>query len=336
MKGKKTLLTCTCVALMAFPLFYSCSSESPNDSKIIPIFNEQINSLVYVDNNDLIEMSKNNQDYILLLFSDCGCGGNQDSVLSTFTEYVKETKMIINVIPSSIYKKLPISLEDTYPLYPENALDELDQIPALMFYKDGKLIKKIKYTDEFKSKEKINKIIYQNVIQNGLYSLNNYLEYEYSKSYKFVRIDEANVNLLDEKIKGTASVYYTWKQCGDCFKFKHVLQDYLIEKPLPLYVFEVNHFRCQQNKQELWEKENSFPYKYQFNEYREGKLPSVVTYANSEKMSYIVPFNDVIIDNVITESFFDELVGKNITEQELYNYHIKYLYEYFDSLGDKK
>ena len=76
--------------------------------------------------------------------------------------------------------------------------------------------------------------------------------------------------------------------------------------------------RNNDNKEPLWDDEiNGFPYKYEFSSYRGGKVPAIVSYENGNKVDYIIYHNDVINNNVVQESFFEELIGNSYSEEEL-------------------
>ena len=46
----------------------------------------------------------------------------------------------------------------------------------------------------------------------------------------------------------------------------------------------------------------------------------------------IVYHNDIVVNNVIQESFFKELIGKTLSEEEQENYHKDKVLEYLNSM----
>ena len=310
--------------------FAACNQ---NIEYISSYYAEGLDSFIYADNNKVIDLANNKQDFILFLYSDCGCGGNTDSVIATFQTFIKETNLVIYAIGASEYKKIPLSLESTFPLYPTSAEKEINDIPLLYFYNDGKLSQTKTYTPDFKSVDKIKNIIFNVVLKNGYYLLNKYEKYTY-ETYDFYTFNYQNTELLDEKIQSEkVNDLYTWYKCGDCHSLKKYLKNTLNNNWNKLYLFEVDYFRNSDNKETLWDDEiNGFPYKYEFSSYRGGKVPAIVSYENGNKIDYIIYHNDVINNNVVQESFFEELIGNSYSEEELETIHQEKIKNYIENM----
>ena len=83
------------------------------------------------------------------------------------------------------------------------------------------------------------------------------------------------------------------------------------------------YFKCKyiSASKENWENWVNFTRKYGFNEYRYGRFPALIYYEAGEVKDYIIYRNDVIEENIITQSFYDELIGQSKTDEELLSYH---------------
>ncbi len=304
--------------------FFSCSQKK--NEKILKTYHEQIDSFIYADDKELIDLHNNSQDFILFLYSDCGCGGNSEIAISSFKDYIKENKTIIYATGEEDYLNLPLSLSDVFPKYPSEIKEKAKKIPSLYFYKDGNLIKSVSYSSKFNSSVDIAKIIDQYTYSNGKYCLNDLSEFKH-KDEIFYKFDYENTIYLNSTINTkNACIYFYWKACSDCFSFKTYERKLFENYDSKLYYFDVNYFIT--NRDEHWYKENSFPFKYQFSEYRGGKVPSIVNFVSGKKESFIVYHNDVKVDNVITESFFEELISQNLSEKEINDYEGNKVIEY--------
>lgn len=294
--------------------FSSCNSKE--NHKILSCYHDNIDSFIYVDENELQDLHKTNEDFILFVYSDCGCGGHTDDVIKAFQEYIKNYKQIIYAIGEDDYLKLPISLDKYFPKYPSSIKETSKIMPSLYFYNDGELINKVTYSEKFKKTNEIKKILNKYSTSNGIWYLNDLVEISH-KDVLFYKFDLQTTILLDNSITNNISVLFTWKSCSDCLSFKTYLNDLYQEFEKKLYVFEVDYFRNSSNKQAFWDEKGGFPDKYQFSSYRGGKVPVIVTYSNGEKQSMCVYRNDVIEDGIIKESFYEELVSKALTQDEI-------------------
>lgn len=325
---KRNILSFT---LVTASLIFNTSCSN-NVSKISSYYHNNIDSMIYVDSNKLKSMVSNKQDFILFLWSDCGCGGPSDSVISTLNKYINETKLIIHTISSTDYQKLPVSMSDVFPIYPTNSNET---IPSFYFYNDGKLLKKYEYSNDFLSIDGINNILKNYVNFNGLYSLNSLIEYEYD-SYKFCQFDYSNTSLLDSSISNNKlTICYSWNECSDCNSLKKIINTYFESNYKKVYYFEVSYFRNNKSKETLWDdNELGFPYKYSFSDYRGGKVPTLVSYKDGEKYDMIVYHNDIVTDGLVDTSFFKDLIGKELSTDELENYHKNKIIEYISNLEE--
>ncbi len=307
-------------ALLSILLFSSFSfligCKNNKVEKILLDKHYNIDSMIYIDNNDLLSMHNKNQDFVLFVYSDCGCGGHTDLVISSLQEYIKESNSLIYSIESKDYKKLPISLEKDFPLWPSDLIEETKVLPWLNFYKDGKLTKKVNYEQKMETIDGLNNIISKYAYTNGKVCLNTISPYTHI-NFNFYKFDFSSTSLLDEVIKENPIIEYTWKECSDCFAFKKYERELFENFDKKLYYFEVDYFRCNENKDELWEQTNAFPYKYQFASYRGGKVPCFINYINGIKDEMSIFRNDVIKNGIIEESFYEELINKKMDRDEL-------------------
>lgn len=324
--------------LLTLPfIFLSTSCEKKDDfPKIFSYYQEKLETPVYIDNNELMTLYENSEDFILYLFSDCGCSQNSDTVLSTLKSYIKTSHRLIYAIGNTDYQKLEIKYQDNFPLYPSLSYEELEKIPALYFYKQGKLVKEQYFSQFMLDKDSLGSYIEDHSITYGVNVANDVTPYSY-KGYYFVKMNEEGTTLLNGKVEGNSTILFSWKECNDCFSLKSILSEYLMETEIKLYIYEVHHFRNGENKSTLWDdKENGFPYKYQFDSYRGGKVPSFVTYSNKKKVNMLVYHNDVVENGVVKESFFEELIGKKLSEEEREEYHKNKVIEYLNDLKVRK
>lgn len=321
------------VALLIPFLFLGVSCEKENNHKILSYFHEDLTSLIYVNQNEVKTLASNQEDFILFVFSDCGCGGHGDSVFSTLKTYISETHRLIYAIGDTDYKKLDVTLSDTFPLYPTNQMDEINKIPAFYFYHGGKLTYERYYEESLLTVKGITSLMNDYMTPYGMNIINDIVPYTF-KGYDFFKFNEETTTKLDQKIQGNNTIYYSWKQCGDCRSLKGILRDYYLDHNTLLYMYEVDYFRNSDNKETLWDNEEGFPYQYQFANYRGGKVPSLVTYENGLKKDMIVYHNDVVNDGTIETSFFNELVGQKLSAEEQENYHKEKVLEYLSSLKE--
>ena len=94
-----------------------------------------------------------------------------------------------------------------------------------------------------------------------------------------------------------------------------------------IYSFEVSYFRDDySNSPDLY---NQFTLKYQFDNYRGGKVPSIVTYENNKKVNMHVYFNDEFEKQeddsyIIKNSYIPELINTTYSSgKEMYNKLVK-------------
>ncbi len=305
--------------------FFGCANKQKQ--KILSSYHEKIDSFIYVDEKEVQDLHKLNQDFILFVYSDCGCGGHTDAVIDAFQEYIKSSKQIIYAIGEDDYLNLPTSLEKDFPKYPSSIKEASKVMPSLYFYLDGELIKKVTYSEQFTKVNEIQSILNKYSTSHGVWYLNDLIK-TYHKDVPFYRFELQSTYMLDDMIKNDASVLYTWKSCSDCLSFKTYLRKLYHEFNGKLYSFEVDYFRNSTNKQALWDETGSFPYKYQFSSYRGGKVPVIVTYNNNIKKSMCVYRNDVVEDGTIKESFYEELVSKKMTQEEIDKYESEKMLSY--------
>lgn len=321
------------VFLFASMLTFSACSSS-NKEKILSTYHENINSFIYVDETEVQEMQKNSLDYILFVYSDCGCSTSTENIIATFQEYIERTNLIIYAIGEDDYVELPTSLSQYFPIYPD-LNQATKEMPSLYFYKKGNLIHQVKNNDDFLKVDKIQKIMDKYTYQNGMYSLNAITSYTH-KDINFYKFDYEDTTLLNDVVSiDNSTVLYTWDQCGDCLAFKDVLRElYKNTYKTKLYSFEVSYFRNSTNKETLWDASDGFPYKYDFSSYLNGKVPTLITYKDGKKKDMYVFRNDIIENNIITTSFYEELIYKTMTQEEIDEYESQQILAYLRQIDE--
>ena len=291
----------------------------------------KVNSLVKLDESQLIKQVNQKNDFVLLV-GQTGCLTCSE-VISSLIPYIKETSYIFYYCDYSTYQKVATSLSSDK----DYALNPLVDSASLLLFDEGKVIKEIKYQASiYQSLTSVKKNLDSYLTSSNYISLNNIEEVPYLDDIKLNIINFSKDDYLEEVTKSPATVLFTLTFCPDCIKLKdEFLNRYLKDNNKKIYYFEVDEIR--KESEEKW---NSFKTKYQFDSYRNGRVPSIVTYQNQEKVDMVVFINDIIEEKngefEVTTSFFKECMGiKNKSKEECKNLSANKQYplikEYLDS-----
>ncbi len=310
------------ISLLFLFSFTSCKKQ---ESKIMLSGNLENQTVIMLDNYTLENKIQNDENFVLVvLLSTCStCENFKNEVLNP---YIKKTS-------ANLYGIDLLELE-SYKNYENKPY--LKEAPSLMIYKEGEVWVTLKY--EYGKKEFTNITQFEEFMGN------------YVVSPKLISISE---ELLDLKINNKESfiLYIGWNKCGDCKLLEsQVLNDYLLEKDADnvIYYLESDNYRKNKPNQEpkendynsfeeyqlakqYWDNWISFASKYQFVDYRNGKIPTVQYYENGLLKQDIVYHNDVIENGQVTISFFEECIQQFMNEEELLAFHNQKMIEFLNS-----
>ena len=323
-----TLLSFSCL---------SCSNKqdplkSDNSIKIDQI--NSIDSFIKIDENELYSLISKKKDFILTIGQE-GCL-SCESIIPVIQSYISTYEFVFYWIDISSYKEAVKILKDdeTYSIKP------VVMSASILLFDEGKDVEYIEYDMKmYESKDSLGKKLNKYISKSGYYLVNDLVEINYEKG---VNMYQNNIESYDKLLdliynqKEEVTVLFSWYQCPDCILLKSlVLDEYLKTTTKPLYFFEVDGIR--NSSEDDWTIFKSY---FQFDNYRDGRVPTFVHFKEGEKVDMMVFVNDVIeeINNefVITESFYnDKIVGlKASTKEELYNKaakeEAKYIKEYLN------
>lgn len=266
----------------------------------------------------LQEMVENDQSFVLVLKVQ-SCSSCNQFYKDALNPYIEETH-------AKIYSLNGVLLDD-YPSFANKPSFRIS--PTLVLYQEGNIVSTLAYNsknDAFTTKKGLKSYLEQYVIEPRLISLSE--------------------ELIQQKIENKEDfvLYIGWYRCGDCSKLnEYVLKDYLKNKDVTLYYLESDFYRKNKptskpiepandaSQEEIeayaialqnWNLWIEFATKYEFVSYRDGKVPAILFYQQGMANDWLIYRNDIINDlGVVEESFFHELIGQKLTEEELLNYH---------------
>ncbi|MCH5171924.1 MAG: hypothetical protein J1F31_03735 [Erysipelotrichales bacterium] len=318
--------------LMLLPLFAclglsSCNDKEDNSKKInftTGSFDEQFNVGHFEDINQtqLNNLREGNADFIIYAETR-GC--------LTCADVEKKLEHYIDDYGLTIYRIVYGSLDSTDPLKLSSKT-----APILGFYKEGKKLGIVPYSSNeksFETQEAFNKM---------------FEKYVALPSYFYIAPEE-----LDEKLKRKESlvVYFTRSTCSDCgYLSSHFLDDYMLEnKNKTFYIIEcdVTGRRYSldsdpSNPQVDSTQWQEFKNKYQlstttspefgydlgvvptFQYYEKGVLKASDVYVNDSFKEELISGieedgNTVKYKFTVTQSFFEELIGKSFEFETIYH-----------------
>ena len=323
--------------LLIFPLLITLfGSSCSNKEKIIIEQKENIDSFVYVDDQELSTLITNKQDFVLVV-GENGCF-TCNLIKPIIVEYIKKYDYIIYWVENHNYK----NVVDKFSNSDDQKLKADIMSATILLFDEGITKEVIEYDDNLYYSDAQFELTLENKIKgSNIYSLNKIKSFTYSSNFSMYKFDYSDTEELDNKINSLdkSLVLYSWGPCPDCMRVKDdILDDYMTNKNRKLYTFEVSYFRNDyKNNPKPFDE---FADKYQFSSYRGGKVPSIVNYQNGEKLNMHVYFNDEYQKNEddsysIINSFNPALIntsyqnGKKMIE-ELREIHKNALITYLD------
>lgn len=308
---KKKLILAT--LLLSLFSFSSCSKEvSVHLDK-----NYQIDSFIYIDSDELVDLISSKKDFALTL----GLKGCEscEIIKPIIKEYINKNHTPFYYIETSEYKEAVNLLKDD----DNYSIKALAYSASLVLFDEGKDVKYLEYSSKlYSSLDSFEKTINQYVTKSAYTIINDFEKMNYMGVEDIMY--KKNLNTLEElrkliKNNEKVTILYTWFECPDCsLLFSDFLNQYLEKNnQKDLYVFEVYEIR-HNSDESIW---TNFKKEFQFDSYREGRVPSFVTYQNENKIDMAVFVNDVIEEKdnqyVITDSFWkEEIIGLSASTQE--------------------
>ena len=299
--------------LLIFPLILTLFGTScSNKNKIIIEQKENIDSFVYLNNDELTSLIKNKQDFVLVV-GENGCL-TCETIKPVIIDYIKKYEYVIYWIENNIYQ----TVVDKFVTSEDQALKANIMSASILLFNDGVTKEVIEYNENlYFSENKFELTLEDKITGSNLYSLNTLDTFEYSKKTTMYKMNLESTTDLDNKIasKEDVLVLFSWAPCPDCSRIKQdVLNEYMTNKDKKLYIFEVAHYRQDlTNNPELYEQ---FATKYQFDSYRGGKVPTIAKYNESKLVNMHVYFNDEFEKQedgsyLIKNSFIPRLVNSS-------------------------
>ena len=302
--------------LLVLPLLFSLLtfSSCSNKSSIHLEQSYKVDSFIYIDSNELLNVISSKKDFALML----GLKGCEscERVKPIIKEYIKDNNTPFYWIETSEYKKCVSLLQDDkdYSLKPAN------YSATLVLFDEGKDIHHINYNDKLYSTVSnfTKELTKRGVSISGYTMINDFEKIKYMNEEDVMyKKNLSSANNLKELVnnKSKVTILYSWFECPDCILLNDYLDPYMENNKNNLYVFEVSSLR--EDDQE-WD---NFKKEFEFDSYREGRVPSFVTYENGKKIDMCVFVNDVIEEQngkyVITESFYkDKIEGMSSSSLE--------------------
>ena len=315
-----------------FKFLFACllllTISSCNNDKFVLKGNITNETLVEIDGFKLQGMIENEENFVLVvLLKTCStCEAFKENIL---IPYIKETH-------STIYSIDLIALDGS-----ENYKNKpyVNEAPTLFVYSQGKNVDKLKYSEKAKEFADLNKFK------------------SYMNSYIIEpKLIEVNEEFLDDIInnKETFVLYIGWNKCGDCKLLEErIINPFLLDNEINnnFYYLESDKYRALKPKEkpeykddfteeqlikyyeelENWNNWINFANKYNFASFRNGRVPTIQYYENGVMVDFVVYNNDEYKDDIVINSFFDELDGKEMTKEELLKYHDEKVLDFLKS-----
>ena len=324
--------------ILIFPLLITLFGTScSNKSKIIIDQKEDIDSFVYVNDNELSTFITNKQDFILVV-GENGCS-TCEIIKPVIIDYIKKYEYVIYWIENKNYQNVVTKFASS----DDQSLKANIMSATIILFDEGKTKEVIPYDDNlYYSDSKLELTLENKITGSNVYSLNTFTPFSYTKKTTMYQIDYSSTEDLDKKINENKEslVLYSWGPCPDCIRVKDdILDEYMTSNDKKIYIFEVSHYRNDfSTNPELF---NTFASTYQFDNYRGGKVPSIVKYQNGNKINMHVYFNDEFVQQedgsfIISNSFSPSLINTSYTTgakmiEELRKVHKDLLIEYLDN-----
>lgn len=314
-----------CISLFVTNISLSSCDMFSQNNKFVINRKEGIDSFIELDKDNLEIIISTNKNAVIYVGSS-GCS-SCTATKPFFKEVIENDSLIIYYMEYSSFNTVIDNLSDA------KGFSKVALTPTLLFVREGYEIERIIANKNFYDVDAIEQMILSRIYANGPY-LVNYIYHETlinsasGKEYQseYYTIDYLSTKTLDQTIsKLKSTVYFARSTCSDCQYFeKNFILDYLKDNNKKLYIFDTIEIR---EDEDLW---IAFKENYQFNNYREGRVPSIVVYQENVKTNMVVYVNDQITKNdnnkwVVTDSFYPELIGtEGDSYLEVYEYCASY------------
>lgn len=265
----------------------------------------QLDTFIYTDSGDLLDLIAQKKDFVLAI-AQVGCETCQ-SIKEPMKSFIRKNSFPIYWIEIQEYRKTVELLSDDE----EYRIRSIVTSASLLLFDDGKDVRYIEYDPKIYASAKSFSEQIGKYCSTSPYFIGNDTEvYDYYGEEIMYRFNSLSSSKIEQMIQSSSevSILFSWYDCPDCQEFKsRFLDDYLAENGKELTLFEVGEIRST----EEW---TQFKSHFQFDSYRNGRVPTIVTYRNGEKIDMAVFVNDVIEETggkyQVTESFWgDEIVG---------------------------
>lgn len=278
---------------------------------------EGIDKLIWVDERELIDFVSQKRNFILYVGQQ-GCQ-SCNQIIPTINQYISLTNRIIYWIEYSDYLSAEESLKNSDGFQ----LNPIISTGSAIIFNQGKISKILEYSTSFyTSVNNLKKEIDKYTYNSNYFNLNDLTETNYMDSYNMYKLSEETYTTLKNFIfdSNKITILYTLNICNDCNLLKSMFLDgYISKSKNKLYYFDVDKIR--ENEID-W---ITFKSLFQFDNYRDGRVPSIVSYQDGKKIQMSIFVNDVIEEQngqyCVVESFYEKSIvgttGKTYDECRL-------------------
>lgn len=317
--------------LIPFITLFSLISCNNINKKAFIMQKDNIDTFVYVNELELDSLLYQKQDFILVLGQN-GCS-TCDIIKPNLIRLIKKKNYIIYWAEINEYLKLASKYN----------IDDKTYSATVQVYKNGQILKSLPYEKNlYYDEDQLEFTLSKYTTPSNIYLINDYIDYSYTNDYKMLRLDLSSFNdlkLIKEKDEKN-TVLFSWYKCPDCISLKNdFLLKHMASQKKKIYLFEVDYLRSKVNENSEPDLSlfHEFANMFLFSSYKEGRVPSFITYQNNEKIDMAVYLNDVIENEndqyIVKESFYKDLIGKqgsNLVElkEELSKLELEYIKEY--------
>lgn len=243
--------------ILLAPLFlslFSCANYK-KDTEDLLIINkcENVSHLFYLPTVEQLNRVTMYED-ALVFVSLKGCSHCHDE-REKLEKFIFDTSSIIYEVERSVYLEAYDDTTNQIGTYAEH-YPKVSKYPTYLYYKNGDIINRAigsLGSDYSSFKENLENSIYQN----NCYMLNDYTtEIFNDTTYHFFETNESvdetlslelqgfSTTRLDKKIEEDENkmIFFTWRRCNDCKKFKEIVNNYLYKKEKKIYYYEVDGY----------------------------------------------------------------------------------------------
>lgn len=243
--------------ILLTPLFlslFSCSSFTKATEDLVIVNKcENVSHLFYLPTIEQLNRVTMYED-ALVFVSLNGCSHCHEE-REKLEKFILETSSIIYEVERSVYLEAYDDTTNQIGTYAEH-YPKVSKYPTYLFYKNGDFINRnigSLGSDYQTFKNNLESSIYQN----NCYMLNDYTTETFNDNiYHFFEtnenVDETSslelqgfsTTRLDSKIEEDENkmIFFTWRRCNDCKKFKEIVNNYLYKKDKKIYYYEVDGY----------------------------------------------------------------------------------------------